>query len=150
MSDAGADDTARATAMVHSTIPILGHMGIEVLEASAESSAVLLPHAANRNHFGTAYAGSLFSAGEMLGGLVGLALEVEGTVPLVKQMEVEFLRPATSDVVARAGLSPDEVARVRAEASATGRASFTLVATLTDAEGTVVARTTGQYQLRTF
>jgi hypothetical protein len=69
-------------------------------------------------------------------------------VPLVKESAIRFRRPVLGVVRASASLSDDEVARVRADALATGRGEFELEATLTDAAGEVVATTVGTYQLR--
>ena len=92
------------------------------------------------NHFGVTYAGSLFSVAEMLGGLLALATfdlegELSGFVPLVKESTIRFRRPALGVVRAAASLSDDEVARVRADALATGKGEFVLEATLTDEHG---------------
>ena len=136
------------TQMVHAAVPVLGAMGVRVLEASPTLAVAVLPHEENRNHVGTTYAGSLLSVGEMLGGLVGLTTGLEGYAPVVRRMEVDYLAPARSDITAQAGLTEDEVGDLVRTARAEGRAPFTLEAVLTDADGTVVARTRGEYQLR--
>ena len=69
-------------------------------------------------------------------------------MPLVKDSTIRFRRPALGVVRATASLSDDEVVRVRDDALATGKGEFVLEATLTDAEGDVVASTVGTYQLR--
>lgn len=139
-----------STALVHQLIPIAAAMGIEVLQPPGpRTAAVRLPLAPNRNHVGTAYAGSLFTAAELLGGLVALSdLAVPGTVPLLRGMDIEYLAPATGDVVARVGLGADEVQRITAEATASGRSNFDLRAVVVLADGTEVARTVGRYQIR--
>lgn len=137
------------TAEVHKLVPILGAMGIEVLEAERGRASCSLPPGPNVNHFGVTYAGSLFSAAEMLGGLVSLAsFSLEGFVPIVKGLDITFRRPATTTVRAEAVLSEEEMARVEAEAVEQGKAEFRLDVELTDESGEVVARTTGVYQLR--
>ena len=142
-------DLAELTAGVHALVPILGAMGLEVVESGPGVAAAKLPAGPNVNHFGVSYAGSLFSVAEMLGGLMGgSSFDVPGAVPLVKRLEIDFTRPATTDVVARTTLSDDEIARVQAEASEQGKANFELQAEVTDESGTVVARTHGFYQLR--
>lgn len=142
-------DLKELTANVHQLIPILGAMQIEAVECDGGRVSARMPAAPNVNHFGAAYAGSLFSVGEVLGGLVGWsALAMEGFVPIAKRLEVDFRRPATTAVTATAELSDEEITRVRAEAEANGKSDFELHAELTDAEGTVVARTHGYYQLR--
>lgn len=141
---------ADSTALVHQLIPIAAAMGIEVLApASPGAAAVRLPLAPNRNHMGTAYAGSLFTAAELLGGLVALSdLAVPGTVPLLRGMDISYLAPASGDVVAQVQLEADEAQRIIAEATETGRSNFELAAEVALADGTVVARTLGRYQIR--
>jgi len=136
------------TALVHQVVPILGAMGIEILEASPGVAAARIPTGPNVNHFGVAYAGSLFSVAEMLGGVIGGFFDVPGAIPLVKRVEIDFTRPATTAATARTTLSEDEQARVQQEALATGKSNFELLTEVTGEDGTVVARTHGFYQLR--
>ncbi|MCK9822820.1 DUF4442 domain-containing protein [Nocardioides cavernae] len=135
------------------SVPILEAMGIRVVEVRAGFAAAELPPEPNMNHFGVTYAGSLFSVAEMLGGLLALATfdlegELAGFVPLVKESTIRFRRPALGVVRASASLPAPEVDRVRADALATGKGEFVLEAVLTDAQGEVVASTTGTYQVR--
>ena len=142
-------DLSELTAGVHALVPILGAMGLEVVESRPGVAAAKLPAGPNVNHFGVSYAGSLFSVAEMLGGLMGgSSFDVLGAVPIVKRLEIDFTRPATTDVVARTTLGEDEIARVQAEASGNGKADFELTTEVVDENGTIVARTHGFYQLR--
>ena len=142
-------DLDALTADVRRLIPILAAMGLEVVEAERGSVAARIPAEPNVNHFGVAYAGSLFSVAEMLGGLIArTTFPLDGFVPLVKHLEIGFLKPATTAVVARASLTDEEVARVISDAEAAGKGEYTLSADVTDEAGAVVARTTGRYQLR--
>jgi len=142
-------DLEATTADVHRLIPILGAMALEVVELERTSVAARIPAAPNVNHFGVTYAGSLFTVAEVLGGLLPrTSLVAEGGVPLVKRLEIDFLLPATTAVIARATLGEDEIARVLAEYAERGKANFELVTEVTDESGTVVARTRGDYQLR--
>lgn len=141
-------DLAAATANVHQMVPILGAMGLEVIEAAPGSAAARIPTGPNVNHFGVTYAGSLFSVAEMLGGILGGFFDVPGAVPLVKRLEIDFTRPAMSAATARTTLADDERARVQAEATEVGKSNFELVTEVTDEDGVVVAKTRGFYQLR--
>lgn len=137
------------------SVPILEAMGIRVVEVAPGRAVAELPPEPNVNHFGVTYAGSLFSVAEMLGGLLSLATfdlegELAGFVPVVKESAIRFRRPALGVVRASAELDDVEVARVRREALESGRGGFVLEATLTDAQGEVVATTFGTYQLRRF
>ncbi|WP_196780896.1 YiiD C-terminal domain-containing protein [Nocardioides sambongensis] len=139
------------TAYVRKMIPVMAAMEIEVVEADRTTVAARLPIGANVNHFGSAYAGSLFTVAEVLGGLyASTSLVLEGAVPLVKRLEIDFRRPANTDVVARATLTEDEIARILAETEERGKSDFQLAAEVTDEAGTVVAATLGHYQMRRF
>ena len=139
---------AEETAAVHAVVPILGAMGLEVIEAAPGRAAARIPAGPNLNHFGVTYAGSLFSVAEMLGGIIGGFFQVPGAVPIVKRLEIDFTRPSTTAATARATLSEEEQARVQSEATENGKANFELHTDVVGEDGTVVARTHGFYQLR--
>lgn len=146
--------TLRVEAGVGS-VPILDAMGVRLVEVAPGRAVAELPPEPNVNHFGVTYAGSLYSAAEMLGGVLALATfdldgELAGFVPLVKESTIRFRRPAMGVVRAETSLSDDEVARVRQDALATGKGEFVLEATLTAADGEVVATTVGTYRVRRF
>lgn len=147
------EEATGPTARAASSVPILDAMGVRVLEAGPGRAVAELPAEPNRNHFGVAYAGSLYSVAEMLGGVLAMATfdlegELAGMVPLVKESTIRFRRPALGVVRATAELAGEEVERVRRDALATGKGEYVLEATLTDAAGEVVATTTGTYQVR--
>ena len=137
------------TAIVRQTVPILGAMGIEVIEAGDGRAVALLPFEPNRNHVGTAYAGSLFSVAEVLGGILALSsFPLEGYAPLIKRMSIDYLKPALGDVRATVEMAAAEIERVVGEATEVGKSNYELVVDVTDEQGVTVARTVGQYQLR--
>ena len=136
------------TARVRSLVPILGAMGLEVLEIGPVHASARIPTGPNVNHFGVSYAGSLFSVAEMLGGIIGENFRVPGAVPLVKRLEIDFTRPAMSAATARTSFAPEEFERVVAETKANGKSNFELLTEVTDEAGEVVARAHGFYQLR--
>lgn len=148
MSDPNLDEL---TAGVHAMIPIMGAMGVRVVDARRGHAAAEIPAGPNVNHFGVMYAGSLFTAGEMLGGILGFnTFDLEGFVPLVKSLEIKFLKPATGTIRATTSVDEAEIARIEGEARETGKAEFVLRAELTDEAGVVVAATEGVYQVRKF
>lgn len=149
------DNVDRRLSDAVASVPILEAMGIRLVEVRAGFASAELPPGPNVNHFGVTYAGSLFSVAEMLGGVLSLATfdlegELAGFVPIVKESTIRFRRPALGVVRAETSLADDEVARVGRAALASGKGEFVLEATLTDAQGEVVASTVGTYQLRRF
>jgi acyl-coenzyme A thioesterase PaaI-like protein len=142
-------DTEAMTAMVATTIPIMGAMGLRVVEVRRGYAAAEIPVEPNVNHFGSMYAGSLFTVAEMLGGVIGLtSFDLPGFIPVVKGLDIKFRRVAKTVVRSSASLSDDEITRIESEARATGKSEFILVAELTDETGEVVATSEGVYQMR--
>ncbi|QLQ11922.1 MAG: YiiD C-terminal domain-containing protein [Nocardioidaceae bacterium] len=104
--------------------------------------------APNRNHLGTMYAGVLFTVAEVLGGAIILAtFDATKYAPILKDMRIDYRRPATTDVVASAGLDLELSKDLARTADLGERARFELVAQIHDTEGTLVAETVGTYQL---
>lgn len=133
------------------SVPILDAMGIRVVDLRPGHAVAELPPEPNVNHFGVTYAGSLYSVAEMLGGALSLAsFDLDGMVPVVKASSIRFRRPAVGVIRAEVSLSDAEIARVQADARATGKGEFELEAVLTDASGEVVATAVGTYQIRRF
>ena len=108
-----------------------------------------MPFKGNGNHIGTMYAGALFTLAEIPGGALFLSsFDTARFFPIVKALNLRFLKPATSDITVDAMLAADEITRIQAEASQQGKAEFTLLLQMKDAQGTVVASSDGLYQLR--
>ncbi|MGB7866962.1 MAG: YiiD C-terminal domain-containing protein [Mycobacterium sp.] len=134
---------------LESTIPIAHKMGVKVVEARPGFAATTVPAEGNGNHFGVIYAGVLFTVAEVLGGIIPLiTFDRSKYFPLVKNLDIQFVAMAKSDVRAEATLDDQTIARVEAEAAERGKADFTLEAVVTDADGQTVATTRGLYQLR--
>lgn len=132
-----------------STIPTARNMGVRVVEAHRGFAATTVPAEGNGNHFGVIYAGVQFTVAEVLGGIIALStFDTEKYFPLVKNLDIQFVAMAKSDVRAEARLDDEEIARIEAEAAERGKSDFTLEAVVTDANGTTVATTRGLYQLR--
>jgi thioesterase domain-containing protein len=149
MSDASVDIPALLNSTIGQTIPVLEHMGLEVIEAAPGRAAARVPIDGNGNHVGTMYAGVLFSVAEMLGGALSLAtFDPARFYPIVKDLRIDFRRPATSAVTARTSLEEAEIDRVLADVDREGKGQFVLRSELTDEDGTVVASTEGTYQIR--
>lgn len=144
-------DLDELTAGVRAMIPIMDAMDLRIVEARRGHASAEIPAAPNVNHFGAMYAGSLFTVAEMLGGVLGLhTFDLEGFVPIVKRLEIRFLRPALTAVRASASLNDEEIARIEEDARAHGKAEFVLTTEVTDEAGVVVATTEGVYQVRRF
>ena len=130
-------------------IPFIDRAGIHVVEAAPGRVVLRATAAPNVNHFGTMYAGALYTLGECMGGaLFRTCFDVERWFPLVTGSTIRFTKIALGDITAEATLPEDEVERIRADAEATGKGSWDLAVDLVDGEGDVVATYTGHYQMR--
>jgi thioesterase domain-containing protein len=149
-NDGGADQLVdMMNGALGSTIPIAHKMGVQVAEARPGFAATTVPAEGNGNHFGVIYAGVLFTVAEVLGGIISLiTFDRSKYFPLVKNLDIQFVAMAKSDVRAEAILDDETIARIEAEAAERGKADFTLEAVVTDADGQTVATTRGLYQLR--
>ena len=131
------------------TIPVVFAMGVRFTDVGPGYAVAEVPFEGNGNHFGTMYAGVLFTVGEVLGGALSMAtFDLAKYVPLVKHMTIDFLKPARSTVRASTSLDDDTIEQLKATADADGKAEFPLVAELHDEDGVLVGRTTGTYQIR--
>ena len=92
---------------IHTDIPLARHIGVRVSHFDGQSLVLSAPLAANSNHKGTAFGGSLFSLAVLAGwGLLTLKLAergVEGEL-VIQDSKVSYLLPVTGDIVARATL----------------------------------------------
>ncbi|WP_286222789.1 YiiD C-terminal domain-containing protein [Marinobacter apostichopi] len=102
----------------------------------------------NKNHFGSLYAGAYFLVAEIPGGVLTLFDLGPSYTPILKEMTLQFLQPANSDVTVEFSLTPEMVEGILADADATGRAKFTLEGQLHDQEGNHVANSIAHYRVR--
>jgi len=143
------DFFAAATDQLATAIPLMGKLGVRLVDLAPGRVAAEMPFEGNGNHVGTMYAGALFSVCEVLGGVICTAtFDGARYAPIVKGAEIRYLRPATTPVRAEASLDDITVKQVAAAADEHGKADFVLDITATDADGTVVATLRGDYQLR--
>ncbi len=130
-------------------VPFSNRAGIKAIEISAERNEIMMPLAPNVNHIGTMYAGALFTLAEMMGGAVAMTrFGPHGLVPIVKGLNIKFLKPARTDVTVIHALSDEETQEVLDEVEEKGKGNYILKLELKDADGVVVATSEGFYQVR--
>jgi thioesterase domain-containing protein len=130
-------------------IPRAHQMGVHFVEMRPGYVRAELPFEGNGNHFGTVYAGVIFTLAEVLGGAMHW-VSFDGTThyPLVRSMAIDFVAPGRGLLSASASLDDATIERVKAEAGTDRKARFELRATVVGEDGTVVATTVGDYQIR--
>src|SRR4051812_19869666 len=93
------------------SIPLVGTTRIEVVELRPGYAKAIAPFEGNGNHLGTMYAGVLFTVAELLGGaLAAVSFDITRYAPVVKRVEIDFKRPARTDVFAEASLDQPTIA----------------------------------------
>lgn len=137
------------TTQLTKLIPIVGAMGIEVVELRPGFVQTRVPFEGNGNHFGVMYAGVIFSVAEVLGGAIHWAtFDATTHYPLVRSIAIDYLKPGTTALTATGRLSDAEVARIKAAAAAGAKVPFVFETEVHGEDGTLVATTRGDYQLR--
>lgn len=133
------------------TIPFLERTGIVVDHAERGLVRLRMPFEPNVNHVGMMYAGALFTLAEVPGGTIFLtSFDAKKYYPIVKDLQIRFRRPATTDITVEVRISDDEIARITAEADANGKADYGWECELKDETGEVVAISRNTYQMRAF
>jgi len=144
-------DFEAVRAGLEQAIPFNKHVGLEVVEVTESSGSVRLPDDERLlNHVGSQHAGGLFSAAEAASGaaFVGAFLERMGEItPLAKAARIDYLKLAKGPIVATGTLSEDKeslLGRLDGE----GRVEFPIAVSLTDQDGTEVAKVTVDWHVR--
>ena len=101
------------------------------------------------NHISTIHAAIQWAASEVLGGLVMMsALEGLPFFAVVKNVSIDFKRPARTDVTTETLFGADEAARFKADFEKNGEAEFSLHCVVRDEDGVEVAIAQGGYLAR--
>lgn len=138
-----------AKKLLEQGIAFVRNAGLQVEYLAPGEVRCLMPFKGNGNHIGTMYAGALFTVAEIPGGALFLtSFDTARFFPVVKSLNLKFVKPAKSDVRVTALLSAAEIDRIEQEASTAGKSEFTLSLELKDVDGVVVAISEGLYQLR--
>ncbi len=129
--------------------PFIERCGIEVLHVARGECHLRMPLEGNKNHINIMYAGALFTLAEFPGGVVYLTcFDVTKMYPILKGLDINFYRPATTDIEVKISLSDEEIERINATTLAEGKCDFDWQVELINPEGKVVAVADCRYQMR--
>ena len=151
MTNAAPDDAAAAIQnVVRSTVPLLGAIGMEVVEASPGMVRTRLPfRPENGNHIGTVYAGVLFSFLEASGGaLVLMAFDVSRWIPVIVEGTIRYARPVTGPIECALSVTPSDRDAVHAALNADPKHRWVLTAAATDGDGRSMCEADLVYRFR--
>jgi len=142
-------DLEVAKKMLEGGIKFVANSGLRVVELRRGYVKCLMPFAGNGNHIGTMYAGALFTLAEIPGGALFLSsFDASKFYPIVKELDLRFLKPAKGDVTVEIALDVIHIASLSAQAAEKGKAEFILEGQLKAADGSIVAESRGVYQIR--
>ena len=151
MTQAAPEETATTIQnVVRSTVPLLGAIGMEVVEASPGRVRTRLPFMAeNSNHIGTVYAGVLFSFLEASGGaLVLMAFDVARWIPVIVEGTIRYARPVSGPIECALAVTTAERDAVHAALEADPKHRWVLNAAAIDDTGTTVCEADLVYRFR--
>jgi acyl-coenzyme A thioesterase PaaI-like protein len=135
--------------MLEQGIAFVGRTQVKVLAMEPGYVKMMMPLQPNLNHVGTMYAGALFTLAELPGGAIFLTtFDVSKFYPIIKGMDIKFVKPAATDVTVEVKLDLDEAAKIQETANARGKADYEWECEVKDANGQVVCVSTNRYQLR--
>jgi acyl-coenzyme A thioesterase PaaI-like protein len=140
---------AKIAELAVTLVPGIARTGIRVLALRERYGKLLMPLADNTNHVGIMYAGALFTLGEITGGIIhGVSFDIEHFFPIVREVQIRFLSPATTDITVEVSLSAAEADTIQSAAEANGKADYQLTLPLKDTDNKVVAEVAGTWQIR--
>ena len=136
------------TQFVGQAIPFASRNGFKVIDFRPGYVKAFIPLKGNKNHFNAMYAGALFTVAELPGGIISVFSFDERFFPILRDLKMEFIKMAKSDVSVEFELSASELSRLENEAAVHGKCDFVLAGEIKDAKGEVVAKSFANYQLR--
>ncbi len=140
---------AMLKAAIVDTVPFAKRTGVEVVELAERYVKMRMPFEPNVNHVGIMYAGALFTLAELPGGAIfATTFDYKRFYPIVKDMQIRFRRPATTDVTVEVRLSEEQARDIEERAERDGKADYEWECELRDASGEVVATSKNVYQMR--
>lgn len=136
------------TQFVGQAIPFATRNGFKVVDFRPGYVKAFIPLKMNSNHFNAMYAGALFTVAELPGGIISVFSFDERFFPILKDLKMEFIKMAKTDVTVEFEISASELSRLENEASIHGKCDFVLQGEIKDAHGEIVAKSFANYQLR--
>ncbi|MBZ6379755.1 MULTISPECIES: PaaI family thioesterase [Pacificimonas] len=120
-------------------VPFVERTGMRTLAAEGGRAKLLMPLAGNENHVGVLYMGAYTVLAEAVAATPGITLcDPDRHFPIIKDLYVDFKRPATSDVTADYALSDEQLAALGADLERKGSAGYVAEFPILDTDGTEV------------
>ncbi|HPR54988.1 MAG TPA: YiiD C-terminal domain-containing protein [Deltaproteobacteria bacterium] len=132
-------------------VNIISQTGVKIVSLKKRYARIMLPFEPNINHIGTIYGGSLFILAEFSGGVIYyVSFDHTKFYPIVKEVFIQYRRPATGDVYLDVELSSEQVDGIQNSAESHGKQDWTMELEIKDESGQVCCSVRGTWQLRRF
>lgn len=137
---------------VNSPVKWLAMSGLCLEEIAERHVKLVLPlRDLHFNHVGIAYAGSMFVIMELAGALLFQSTYgMDEYVPILKKMEINYLRPTAKDLIAELKISTEEAEEKIKPVKEKGRGDYFLDVLLKDADNKEVAKALINYYIVPF
>ena len=143
------DEYKNLVGYLEKAIKIIEKMGIRIVDFKRGFVKIMLPREPNVNHIGTVYAGSLFSLADYAGGVLFFAsFDHKKYFPIVKEVTINFKKPATTDVTVEAAMDPELIEQLKKTADEGGKADWVMNLELKDEQGNICCLVSGNFQMR--
>ena len=143
-------DIAFIESTLEQLLPLATYMDVKITQADNETYSCLVPLNANtKNHFNSVHAALQWAGAELLGGIIWFKHQPSDDYLFVlKSMNIQFLKPAMTNVTASAHFSETQVKEMHASLADNGRYDFDLNSEISNENGEVVVTTQAQYAIR--
>ncbi len=122
------------------SVPFVERTGMRPVEKRRGYIHMLMPLAGNENHVGVMYMGAFTVLAEAAAATPAIDfLDKQRFFPIIKDLFVDFRKPAGSDVTAEYSLSEEDIAALQADLERKGSAGYLAEIPMKDAEGVTVA-----------
>lgn len=145
-----ADIARHIEGLIKQTVPLYEHMAVSLVIDDERFEARMPFTDPVKSHVGTIHPAFQWAAAELLGGLVALKAfgGLEDIFLVVRRVDIEFLRPARSDIRAVAEVPQAEQAGLVSRVAEEGEGTFELAMRVLDEQDTEVATARGVYLVR--
>jgi uncharacterized protein (TIGR00369 family) len=144
----GVEKTMEAS--MKSNSALYGYLDLCIEQAADGVFRASIPHVKKTtNHFNAIHAAAQFAVAECLGGLVWRSVNMgQKYILVVRNLLIEFKRPALSGISAQAHFSQNEVDKLKKAVETDGRYDYELKSEIKDENSQVVAVITANYAIR--
>ena len=127
---------------------VLGIRVVDVADDYTRFEVQLRQRWYNRNLFGTHFGGAMYAMADPFYVFITTLNLGRGYIVWDKAAAIDFLKPARGTITGVYQISPEQLAEMRREVDAQGKATFRFETELNDADGEPVARVTKHVYVR--